>query len=205
MPIRERAARRGHTWNPWPCCNAEVDQSEWYWGRPKKEHLCKDCTELIKLGKDARERSLASGETTYKWVERYHDWPGYHGAYYFEHRPGTPIGEPHNAGDELRLRMFELVNALGKTAPGQAWRTKAKAVLTCDDTSRRISRYEVTRLLTMDSRVREALDAYDNAVRKALESAYAAGKKYGQNILLNLAGNELSINDFNRRTAEKTK
>lgn len=47
-----------------------------------------------------------------------------------------------------------------------------------------------------------ALDAVDDAVRDALESAYAEGKRRGQNILLNLAGDEMTIGDFNRRTAE---
>jgi len=38
--------------------------------------------------------------------------------------------------------------------------------------------------------------------REALESAYQEGKERGQNILLNLAGNEITVNEFNRRTAD---
>ena len=63
-------------------------------------------------------------------------------------------------------------------------------------------RYECELLVTMDPKVREALDAYDAAVRKALTSTYRAGKGRGQNILVNLARNEMTVNEFNRQTAE---
>jgi len=75
-------------------------------------------------------------------------------------------------------------------------------VLTCSDRSRRVSPYRDETLVTADPKVRAALDALDGAVREALESAYQEGKERGQNILLNLAGNEITVNDFNRRTAD---
>lgn len=202
MPNRERAAMRGHTWDPWPCCETEVDESRWYRGRPKRETLCPDCKELIRLGKDALLKSSDAGEATFKWTSKHHHWPGYYGPYHFRSRPWARLGEPRDAGDELRRKMFELVNALTHPAPGHPWTSNAAAVLTCDERSRRISRYESATLVTMDPNVRTALDAFDGAVRRALEDAYREGKERGQNILLNLAGNEITVNDFNRRTAQ---
>ena len=202
MPSKERAPRRGHTWDPWPCCETEVDESRWYRGRPKQETLCPDCKELIRLGKDALRRSSEAVETTFKWTSEHHHWPGYYGPYHFRSRPWARLGEPHDAGDELRRRMFELVNALTHPAPGHPWKSNAPAVLSCDERSRRVSRYESETLVTMDPNVRTALDAFDGALREALEDAYREGKERGQNILLNLAGNEMTVNDFNRRTAQ---
>ncbi|MDE2906890.1 MAG: hypothetical protein OXQ28_12505 [Acidobacteriota bacterium] len=202
MAKRERAARRGHTWDPWPCCEAEVEERKWYAGRPKREHVCPDCRELIELGKDARRRSSAAGEATYKWTDRHHAWPAYYGAYHFERRPIARADDAFDAGDQLRRRMFELVNTISRPAGGQPWSSKAPAVLTCTERSRRVSPYEEEVLVTMDPKVRTAVDAFDAAVREALESAYAEGKKRGQSILLNLAGDKLTVNEFNRRTAE---
>ena len=201
MANRERAPRRGHTWDPWPCCTAEVDESRWYRGRPKRENVCPDCRELIRLGKDARRRSSDAGEATFKWTSVHHHWPGYYGPYHFRHRTNARPEEPYDAGDALRRRMVELVNALAQPAPGRPWNTKAPFVLTCSERSRRVSPYE-SEILVTDPKVRAALDALDGAVREALESAYHEGKERGQNILLNVAGNELTVNEFNRRTAE---
>lgn len=202
MANRERAPRRGHTWDPWPCCQAEVDESEWYRGRPKREVVCPDCTELIRLGKDARRRSSDAGEATYRWAERSHDWPSYYGPYHFGTILDAPFGEPRSAGEKLRNRMFELVGALSHPAPGHAWQSRAPFVLACNESANRISPYQATVLVTMDPQVRERLDAFDQAVREALESAYHEGKRRGQSILLNLAGDEMTLTDFNRRTAE---
>ena len=202
MAKKERAAGRGHTWDPWPCCSADVDESRWYRGRPKRESVCFDCRELIRLGEDARRRSSEAGETTFRWTGEYHQWPGYYGAYHFRHRPAARPEEPYDAGDALRRRMFELVNAIARPAPGRPWNSSAPFVLTCSDRSRRVSPYRDETLVTADPKVRAALDALDGAVREALESAYQEGKERGQNILLNLAGNEITVNDFNRRTAD---
>ena len=203
MPKHETAAMRGHTWDPWPCCASDVDQSEWYRGRPKKQALCPDCKELIRLGKDVRRRASDAGEATYKWPQRHHNWPGYYGRYHFQNEPSGGIGDtPYDAGDALRHRMFDLVNALGRAAEGNTWQSKAPPVLTCDERSNRISPYESELLVTMDPKVRDTLDAFDAAVRNALENTYREGKQRGQNILLNLAGNEMSVNEFNRKTAE---
>ena len=203
MPRHEIAAMRGHTWDPWPCCASAVDQSEWYRGRPKKQALCTDCKELIRLGKDVRRRALESGEATFKWPERHHDWPGYYGAYNFQHEPGDGFdGSPYDAGDALRRRMFNLVNTLSRAAEGHGWQSDAPPVLTCDDRSHRISPYQNELLVTIDPKVRETLDALDAALRKALESAYREGKQRGQNILVNLARNEMNVNEFNRLTVE---
>ena len=206
MPRRERAARRGHTWDPWPCCDSQVDEADWIQGRPRKQPLCPSCQELIRLGRDARRRASEAGEATYKWCERYHEWPGYHGPYYFEHdrRPDQGHDEPWDAGDALRRRMFELVNILGSAAEGHAWQSGAPTVLTCKDDIKREDRYSCDLLVTMDPKVRDALDALDAAMRKALKSAYRAGKARGQNILANLASNDMSVNEFNRRSAEDT-
>ena len=194
---------RGHTWDPWPCCASAVDQADWYRGRPRKQALCPDCKELIRLGKDVRRRASDAGEATYKWPQRHHNWPGYYGRYHFQNEPGGGIGDtPYNAGDALRHRMFDLVNALGRAAEGNTWQSKAPPVLTCDERSNRISPYESELLVTMDPKVRDTLDAFDAAVRNALENTYREGKQRGQNILLNLAGNEMSVNEFNRKTAE---
>ena len=203
MPKHETAAMRGHTWDPWPCCASAVDQADWYRGRPRKQALCPDCKELIRLGKDVRRRASDAGEATYKWPQRHHNWPGYYGRYHFQNEPGGGIGDtPYNAGDALRHRMFDLVNALGRAAEGNTWQSKAPPVLTCDERSNRISPYESELLVTMDPKVRDTLDAFDAAVRNALENTYREGKQRGQNILLNLAGNEMSVNEFNRKTAE---
>jgi len=204
MPNKERAPRRGHTWDPWPCCSAEVDESQWYRGRPKRESVCSDCRELIRLGKDALRRSSDAGEATFTWTSEHHHWPGYYGPYHFRYRRNARIEEPRDAGDALRRRMFELVNAVTRPAPGRAWKSKAPVILTCSDRSRRISPYESEILVTADPNVQAALDALDGAMREALESAYHEGKERGQNILLNLAGNEMTVNEFNRRTAEGT-
>ena len=204
MENRERAPRRGHTWDPWPCCHAEVDESDWYRGRPKREVVCPDCTELIRLGKDARRRSSDAGEATFRWARKNYQWPGYRGRYHFGRMPDAQPGEPWNAGEKLRNRMFELVDALAHPAPGHGWSSRAPFVLDCDETSRRIANYQEVVLVTMDPRAQAALDAVDAAIREALESAYHEGKRRGQNILLNLAGNEMTIGDFNRRTAEGT-
>ncbi|MYD85409.1 MAG: hypothetical protein F4018_12880 [Acidobacteria bacterium] len=56
--------------------------------------------------------------------------------------------------------------------------------------------------MTMDPKVQAALNVLDAAIREALESAYHKGKRRGQSILLNLAGDEMTIGDFNRRAAE---
>ena len=206
MPRRERAARRGHTWDPWPCCDSQVDEADWYQGRPKKQAVCPSCQELIRLGRDARRRASEAGEATYTWCERHHDWPGYHGPYYFEHdrRPDSGPGEPWDAGDALRRRMFELVNILSSAADGRPRQTKAEPVLTCADTNPRDRRYECELLVTMDPKVQKALNALDAAMRNALKSTYRAGKGRGQNILVNLATNDMTVNEFNRRAAEDT-
>ena len=203
MPRHEIAAMRGHTWDPWPCCASAVDQSEWYRGRPKKQALCPNCKELIRLGKNVRRRASEAGEAMFKWPERHHHWPGYYGRYNFQHEPGGGTGDsPYNAGDALRRRMFNLVNTLSRAAEGHGWQSDAPPVLTCDDRSHRISPYQNEMLVTMDPNVRETLDALDAALRKALESAYREGKQRGQNILVNLARNEMNVNEFNRLTVE---
>ena len=99
--------------------------------------------------------------------------------------------------------MFELIEALAHPAPGHAWSNRAPFLLDCDDTSRRISQYQDTVLVTMDPKTQAALNVLDSAaMREALESAYHEGKRRGQSILLNLAGDEMTIGDFNRRIAE---
>ena len=203
MPRNELAAMRGHTWDPWPCCASAVDEADWYRGRPKKQTVCPDCKELIRLGKDTRRRASEAGEAIFKWPKRHHDWPGYYGRYHFQHEPRSGASNgPYDAGDALRRRMFDLVNTLGRAAEGHAWQSDAPRVLTCEERSCRISPYEGELLMTMNPKVRETLDALDAAVRKALESAYREGKQRGQNILVNLARNEMTVNEFNRQTAE---
>ena len=202
MPRKERAAARGHTWDPWPCCEADVDESRSHRGRSKKDTLCPACTALIALGKTTRARASEAGQQPFKWVERYHDWPGYHGHYYFKHEWREP-NEPYDAGDLLRRKMFALVNVLGRPTGESAWRSNAPTVLACKDTPKRIAAgYQATVILSMDPIVQAALNDLDEAVRTALASAYREGKERGQNILLNLAGNEMSVKDFNRKTTE---
>ena len=204
MPNKEGAAKRGHTWDVWPCCERPVDESRWYHGRPKRETMCFDCRALIKVGKETLRKAAAAGESEFKWVTRHHEWPGYHGRYQFQRYRNTGPGDPYDAGDNLRRKMFELVDALTHPKHEKGWTSKAPAVLACNDTSRRISAYQDTICVTMDADIRTALNAFDEAVREALKSAYQEGKQQGQSILLNLAGNEMSVNDFNRRTTEST-
>ena len=131
MPRREHAAVRGHTWDPWPCCGSPVYEPDWHGGRPKKQQVCPECEELIRLRKDARRRASDAGHETYKWCERHHDWPGYYGAYNFASEPDRAGGDgPWDARDALERRMFELVNAIGRPAEGHAWQSKAAPVLT---------------------------------------------------------------------------
>lgn len=202
MAEERRRAARGHTWDDWPCCGARVEESELYRGRDKKEVICDECRTLMKLGEDARKNAAASGTETYRWTAAHYCWPGYHGRYHFRHRRGARITEPSDAGDALKRKMFEFVNTLTRRTHENPWESRAPAVLTCDEQSRRVSRYEDVILVQMDPRERAALDALDQAIREALESAYHEGKRRGQSILLNLAGDELSISEFNRRTAE---
>lgn len=200
MANRERAARRGHTWEPWPCCNRTVEESEHYRGRPKKEAVCGECRDLMRIGAEERRRASEAGEATYKWTSEHYMWPGYHGPYHFECNRSAKADEPRDAGDGLRRRMFALINALSRPAAGLAWQSRAEAVLSCDETSRRVSRYERPVLVGMDPTVRDAVNELDQAIREALASAYKEGKERGQNILLALADDELSVNEFNRRT-----
>ena len=202
MPKKERAASRGHTWDVWPCCESPVDESRWYRGRPKRNTVCPDCQELIKLGKETLRKAGAAGESEFKWVTRHHEWPGYYGRYYFQSFRNA-IEDPYDAGDNLRRKMFELVNALTHPALGKTRTSKAPAVLACRDTSRRVNPYQDTICVTMDPKVQTALNGFDEAVREALKSTYQEGKQRGQSILLNLAGNEISVNDFNRKTTEE--
>ena len=204
MPNKERAASRGHTWDAWPCCESPVDESRLYHGRPKRETMCSNCRELIKVGKETLRKAAEAGEREFKWVTRHHEWPGYHGRYQFQRYTNARFEDPHDAGDNLRRKMFELVNALTHPKHEKGWTSKAPKVLECSDTSRRISAYQDTICVTMDADVQTALNAFDEAVREALKSSYQEGKQRGQSILLNLAGNEISVNDFNRKTAEDT-
>jgi hypothetical protein len=50
-----------------------------------------------------------------------------------------------------------------------------------------------------------AFDALDQAIRTALNAAWAEGRNYGSSLVMQLAGGSVSVEDFNKRTTEGAK
>ena len=186
MEKRQRVLR-GHTRDPWPCCNKPAEER---WGRPKGT-ICDECKQLIATGKDAIRQRRERSEATFKWAERPHGWPQYYGPYNF-------VG----SGTRTRLgnAMFDLAEAV--TTPVHApWNAEHEGnLLECKDTR---SRYDGTHFVSADRETRERLNDLDAAIRNALADAYAAGEARGQRSLLQLASGEMSLSDFEKRTIRR--
>ena len=179
------------TWDPWPCCGKPAEKEGWRGGRPKNT-ICRECTHLIQVGRDALETARASGRRPYLWTWVRHGWAEYYGAYDF-------------SGDRsfLAHAMFHLVEAL--------WATREKRphgfipagsvdgpVLDCDEQHRNpILQGQVT--VHIDRNIRDRVNELDAAIRKALASVYAQGVARGRSTLLGLADGDLSLSDFEKK------
>ena len=191
-PTRKQRLARGHTRDPWPCCNEPADEQS---GR-RKGGICTKCAELIQLGKDTLRRQAEAGERTYYWAQHAHWWPQYYGPYDF-------------TDDRLRRRlseaMFGLVNQATSRITDQHWRrTDEHPVL---DANHRPAEYAHcgTVLVSADPKTRDALNDLDAGIREALTSAYRDGEAKGQRSLLQLAGGTLSLADFEKETIDRTR
>ena len=182
--------RRGHTREPWPCCDKAVDQES---GRPK-DRICGECAELIRIGKNTVERKTQAGEETYYWAEQAHWWPRYYGQYEFTR---------HELDRKLADAMFHLVNLVTTTVDTRHWRKDDEQPVL--DANNRPQEYEYggTVLVRADPATRDALNELDARIRECLTSAYEAGKAKGQRSLLQLASGELSLTDFEKQTIER--
>ena len=174
--------QRGHTRDPWPCCDRPADDTV---GRPK-ERICEACRNLIRTGEDALERQKNVGEQRYRWPEVRHMWPQYYGDYEF----GTT-----DTREDLGTAMFNLVTALATRAHERQWKRKHQPVLDCANTH---TRYLDTVEVMLNAKTRELLNKLDVAIRAALTQGYAEGKARGRSTLLQLANGELSMNDFDK-------
>ena len=180
-------AGRGCTHDLWPCCGEPPEET---FGRTKRKSVCPECEELIQIGRQARERESESENGTYVWTETAHWWPQYYGDYRF--------GDGKTQ-DELADAMFHLVVRLTTLKMNHAYGPSHEPVLECENTH---GGYEGSVLVTAPTDVRTRLNDLDRAIRKALVAAYAEGKARGRSALLQLAGGELSMADFNNQ-AEK--
>ena len=134
---KKQRVLRGHTRDPWPCCNTAADER---WGRPKGT-ICDECKNLIATGKDAICQREDRSEGTYQWARMPHWWPQYYGPYEFR-RSGTRTA--------LANAMFHLVEAV--TTPVHArWNAEHEGyVLECKDTHS-----EVRRIALRERRARD--------------------------------------------------
>ena len=184
---KKQRVLRGHTRDPWPCCNTAADER---WGRPKGT-ICDECKNLIATGKDAICQREDRSEGTYKWARMPHWWPQYYGPYEFR-RSGTRTA--------LANAMFHLVEAV--TTPVHArWNAEHEGyVLECKDTH---SKYDGSLFVSAEREIRERLNDLDAEIRNALAEAYAEGKTKGQRNLLQFAAGEMSLSDFEKRTIHR--
>ena len=184
---KKQRVLRGHTRDPWPCCNTAADER---WGRPKGT-ICDQCKNLIATGKDAIRQRQERSESTYKWARMRHWWPQYYGPYEFR-RSGTRTA--------LANAMFHLVEAV--TTPVHAgWNAEHEGyVLECKDTH---SKYDGSLFVSAERETRERLNDLDAEIRNALAEAYAEGKTKGQRNLLQFAAGEMSLSDFEKRTIHR--
>ena len=189
-----RRARRGCTYDPWPCCGKETT---WDGGRPKGA-ICPECNRLIRLGKDAEKRSRETDTGTYTWAKESHWWPRYYGPYSFEQ---------HDTANNLAEAMFDLIEAVSVLRENRKYGGYGASdhsegpVLECIGENGRPDRYESggTALVHIPRAVREHLDKLDANIRTALREAYSAGNRRGRSILRQLAAGEMSLRDFEKR------
>ncbi|MCY4635091.1 MAG: hypothetical protein OXG04_11420 [Acidobacteria bacterium] len=191
-----RRARRGCTYDPWPCCGKVIT---WNGGRPKGT-ICPACSRLIRLGEDAEKRTRETDTGIYTWAEQSHWWPRYYGPYSFEQR---------DTAEKLAQAMFDLIEAVsvlretrehGYGSLGKSGQSEGP-VLECIGEDGRPRRYESggTALVHIPRAVRERLDNLDANIRTALREAYAEGNRRGRSILRQLAAGEMSLSDFEKR------
>ena len=72
-------------------------------------------------------------------------------------------------------------------------------MLDCEGTR---SHYDNPTLVTAEKATRDKLNELDRTIRAALEDTYRAGLREGRSILLQLAGGDLSMNDFNKQSTD---
>ena len=169
-----RRLRRGRTRDPWPCCDKDVDQER---GRPK-DTICSDCGELIRIGRNTRERHAQAGEQTYYWAQEPHWWPQYYGQYEFT---------KHDLKRKLADAMFELVNLITTPVETRHWRKDGDRPVIEAKGRPQDYEYGGTVLVSADPATRDAVNELDARIRECLKSAYDAGKAEGQRSLLQLA------------------
>lgn len=179
--------QRGHTRDPWPCCRRPANERS---GRPKGT-ICDDCKSLIRIGRETRALQSDRGERVYLWTTMPHWWPMYYGEYSFT---------THGVGRRLSDAMFHVVSAVCRRTHGP-WDEKNEGrFLECGGPR---ARYEAPVAVSADPQLRERLDELDAAIRAALADCYAEGESRGRSIILQLAGGEMSLKDFNERATER--
>ena len=187
-------ARRGCTYDPWPCCGEVTTQR----GGREKDTICPECTRLIRLGRDAETRSRESDTGIYRWASEPHWWPQYYGPWSFEH---------HDTGKKLAEAMYDLVEAVSllredrEHGYGRLGAKSEVPVLECTGEDGHPGHYESsgTALVHIPRPVRERLDNLDARIRTALREAWAAGNRRGRSVLRQMAAGEMSLGDFERR------
>lgn len=184
---RRKRLQRGHTRDPWPCCRRPANEAG---GRPKAT-ICDDCKALIKIDKETRARQDEQGQKVYLWTEMPHWWLMYYGPYSF----GT-----HGVGRRLSDAMFHVVSAVCRRTHGPWDEENEGKFLECGGPR---ARYESTFAVRADPAVRDRLDELDAAIRAALADCYAAGRSRGRSIILQLAGGEMSLKDFDERSTKR--
>lgn len=162
---------------------------------------------LIKEGKAAREAQRAAPHEVVNWTEHDYGFPGY-----YEVPFPSSLNEP-DLQDNLRDAIYELVNAVSTPAPADTPRwnpNKWKMGAWSDGTKRRDhdpwpfmlsvkgngSQWSWGAMVLIAPRVRAAIDAVDQAIRAALVGVYQEGKERGSSALLQMAGGEMSMTDF---------
>ena len=184
-------ASRGHTWDPWPCCGERPEATGRH-ARPKGE-ICTECKRLIEIGRLAEKLAKSDGGRTYKWVSEPHWYPGYYG----------PYDLSTSVRNRLRDAMFAAVNTTSTTV---AWDTFSQQVneffLKTSRTRVPYNHMTPPIIVLANPAQRESLNALDDAIRGALEDAFAEGKRRGRSAVLQLASGEMSLKDFD--SGEKT-
>ena len=197
----KRRASRGSTHDPYPCCGADPETD---YGRPKGG-ICRVCLEYIEMGKESEKRSALAGDKPYTWAREAHWWPGYYGQYDFSDEDRRDFRSRTGAQDVLTDSMYVLVNELSTPAKGAVLDERYFApnvktmgrLLDCKQTH---ARYDGTMAVMINQGIRDRLNNLDAAIRRALESVYKEGLRKGGSVLLQLAGGDLTVNDFNRKT-----
>ena len=195
----QHRASRGHTHDPYPCCDEPPESP---YGRPKKG-ICEECRGLIEDGKLARASGANRKDAVYRWTERSYAWAGYYGVWEFSRPDG---GGFENTGSDLTEAMYALVNLLVKPPP-ENWleETGDDPIENLLETGIPIGsrRADFGRTVGMSPEVRQALDALNAAIRAVLADVYQTGREEGSNLLLKLAGGEVTTDDFNIRLQRK--